>query len=165
MNNMILVIDKPKTEYEDDPEFKKIIDKLNPSMWGIDGDIETYCMKISLTTYKLIDNQFSFDFDRTIKNEGHLPYKTYLKEDEIKSLNFYDYGGEKIYRLLELHLDWYNVKSKDLLIVSTKLLSYISQNNLIENNELVLGDLEDLINLSSFCLSKGINFSFYDPNY
>lgn len=162
---MILVIDTSKIDYESDPSFNDFRDKLKPTMWGIDGDIETFCMKISLSTYRLIDNQFSFDFDRTIKNEGHLPYKNYLKEDEIKSLNYYDYGGEKIYRLLELHLDWYNVRSKDLLIVSTKLLSYISKNKLIENTELVINDLKDLIKLSSYCSSKGINFSFYDPNY
>lgn len=166
MNNnqkMILVINCPKSEYESDSKFNTIKNKLEPTMWGIDGDMETYCIRINMSTFKLLYNQFSFDFDRSDKKDGCLPYTSFLKEDEIRSMHFYDYGGEKIYRLGELEIDWSNTLSKDMLMVASKLLQYISKNQLIENSETVKKDLQSIIKISEFCVSRSIDFSIYDP--
>ncbi|UKN03447.1 hypothetical protein K6119_07965 [Paracrocinitomix mangrovi] len=162
---MVFVINSSKSNYENSPEFASISSYIKPTMWHADGDIETFCTEISYSTFKLLDNQFSFDFDRSAKQEGKVSYKEFLNENEIQSLSYFDYGGEKIYRLLLHDMDWYKVKSKDLKLICDKLQNYLASHQILHSTEVITEDLDKLSAIAEFCSSNNLNLSVFDPNF
>lgn len=93
MKNKI-IINAHKNQFEDLTNFKLIRDKLNPTEWM--GDLETFSLEITYqTTYKLLDNQFSHERAYENREDGYIPYTLYLDKEDIRTLNYFDYSGEK----------------------------------------------------------------------
>lgn len=164
-----LIVDSSKNNYESGLGFEKVKEILKPSTWGYPNEFETYHFKVSWATFKLLDNQFSFEADKiksnkAASNDGRISYKKYLTEQEIRSINFFDYSGEKIFRLLELEEDWDRVRSKDLRLVSNRLIKYLNKYELMNNREDVTAELGYLEMMGKFFSRRGIDFILFDPD-
>jgi hypothetical protein len=114
-----VIINADRKEYEKSRHFKKISNLVEPTIWG--EDLKTFEMQIHFyPTYNLLENQFSFKSDDFDSYNGKIPYQEYLSKRQIKSLSYYDYAGEKIYRLAiqdeSISTDWDSIDPKKLRI-------------------------------------------------
>ncbi|MCL5246926.1 hypothetical protein M4I21_13975 [Cellulophaga sp. 20_2_10] len=162
----LVIIDTEKAEYESKPEFKEVSSFLKPNEWG--DNVETYQMEIFYyPTYNLLNNQFSFGENISEKDDNKIPYEQYLSESEIKSLSFYDYAGDKLYRFAiqkEEMLDWDCINPENLLLITSNLLEYLKQNNLTDYHNETIEELEKLNKLSKFCKSINSEIILFNPD-
>lgn len=157
------IIERTKSEFEEDLNFKKLEVNLETSTWGMNSDIPTFTFQLSNTTFRLLDNEFSYHFSREDKSEGKVSYEKYLTKNEIQSLSFFDYSGEKIHRLFEQNFELLNVKSQDLKLVSHALLNYLNEHDFINPQANVKNELEFLFSLSSILEKYDINITVFNP--
>jgi len=161
-----VILNADKSEYESQQNFEKVSGLLEPTIWINDENTFEYEIHFE-PTYNLLLTQFSFDSTYVENRPNRISYKSYLTDDEIKSLSIFDYAGEKIYRLaLQDNSDreWDVTKPEQLHLVTTKLHDYLSQNQLIEYQDETLQELKDLIEISNFCNQCGIEVLFFDPD-
>jgi len=147
-----IIIDADKKDYESLDEFKKISNFLEEYEFN---DKQTFSMEIFwYPTYNLLNNEFSFENMISEQKNNKIPYQEYLTESQIKSLSYYDYGGEKIYRLAiqrQEILDWDCINPENLELITKELINYLDQNNLTEFHNETLDELRKLNELSLFC--------------
>ncbi len=172
-SNFILtvIIEGHRSQYENDPEFKNLITHLNPTKWM--DNMETYCFQINYQpTFELIRNQFSFDRERTLSGDYVIPYNFYLSSDKIKSLNYWEYEGEKIFGLEIIRQDkygytedWHSAKSQDLATITTGLIEYLSAHKLVLNHDIAFREIQILNLVSLFSLKFNYEIKFFTPDY
>ena len=161
-----VIIKGDSKNFEKDEDFKLISNFLTQINW-ID-DVPTYYLEIHQDpTFNLINNQFSFDLNRGMNGKYKVPYDSYLTNSQIRSLYYWEYEKEKIHSLLinDRHDDmWESCLSKDLFLITTDLLEYLSKNNLMEfHNETIL-ELQKLKGMSKFSMKFEYEILFFDPD-
>lgn len=153
-----VIIDGNPIDYENDNNFKKLHDFLTKIDWQ--NEQQAYGCSIHFyPTYNLISNQFSFENQNndSYSDNGTISYDKFLSEEEIKSLSYYDYAGEKLYRLAiqdRPSSDWEHIKPKNLCLITKRLIDYLNENNLTEFHNETLNELKKLYQISEFCLLK-----------
>ena len=93
-----VVIEGQREDYEKDPEFSSIEPFVKEFPW-VNDIISTFMEIHQEPTYEMIRNQFSFERRRYITGENKLNYDNFLSSEQIQSLSFWEYEGEKIYGL------------------------------------------------------------------
>ncbi len=110
-------------------------------------------------TYLLLKNQFSFQRNIEDDFEGCMPFSKFLNENEIKSLSYFDYSNEKIYRLSHLNsFEFEQMNPNDLFLISEKLIEYLKINPLISRNDEALNELKKINRLAKAFFDSGLNF-------
>jgi hypothetical protein len=106
-------------------------------------------------TYLLLSNSFSFDRNVEETTEGKIAYSKYLTSNEIKTLSYFDYSGEKIHRLIKFDGDDFEkIKPNDLQLVTSKLLIYLDENKLKYEHEKTIAELNILNKLANIFLNS-----------
>ena len=165
-----IIIDARKTEYENSDEFKEITHLFHPiSINKGDDEIETFATKIHFyPTYSIINNGFSFEDEQYNKTgELKVSYNSYLSDDEIKSLSYFDYSRTKIYRLHiqgvgAPYFDWERTDAKNLFLITTKLIDYLKENPLTDHNNDTIEELDKIKIISSFCMKRDYEVLFFE---
>lgn len=163
----LVVIDQDKIKYENNSEFEKVSSFLESNDWA--DNIKTFQMEIFYyPTYNLLNNQFSFRENISEKDDNKIPYEKYLSESQIKSLSFFEYGGDKLYRFAiqkKETLDWDCINPENLLLITSNLLEYLKQNNLSDYHNETIEELEKLNKLSEFCKSINSEIILFNPDW
>jgi len=166
-----ILIDDEIGKYELDVEYQTLLEdfpEITTYKYPVNKEtieIELHTSEIHFyPTYFLLDNGYCFeDSQYSESGEFKVPYDKFLNATEIKSLSFFDYSGEKIYRL---HIqensdyDWERTKANNLLLISTKLIEYLNSNPLTKYNEETLRELKFINSLSKICLKHGSEMLF-----
>jgi len=161
-----VVIEGQREDYKKDPEFSSIEPFVKEFPWV--NDINTTFLEIHQEpTYEMIRNQFSFKRRRDMTGENKLNYDSFLSSEQIQSLSFWEYEGEKIYGLaIYGRWDdmWDSAKSKDVATITKGLIEYLNQNPLISYHEETLDELEKLNQLANFAPKFDYEIKFFNPN-
>lgn len=161
-----VVIEGQLEEYKNDIDFKNIESFLKEMPWV--NDIKSTFFEIHQEpTYEMIRNQFSFDRRRDMAGENKLTYDSFLTKEQIQSLSFWEYEGEKIYGLaIYGRWDdmWDSATSKDVATVTKGLIEYLTKNPLISYQEETLDELEKLNQLANFASKFEYEIKFFNPN-
>lgn len=152
-----IIISAHKTQYEQDKDFQSIAHFVEPTVWG--EDMATYEFVIHFyPTYSLLDNNFSFKQNIADEGECKLPYQRYLYPWHIWSLSYFDYSGEKIYRLAiqdqSKRTDWDEIEAKNLVLLTGRLLKYLRKHPLTEYQAETLEELQKLNLVAKFCKKR-----------
>lgn len=161
-----VIIEGQHDEYKKDPDFKTIESFVKGISWVNDIN-STYYEIHQKPTYEMIRNQFSFERRRDMTGENKLKYDSFLTKDQIQTLSFWEYEGEKIYGLaIYGRWDdmWDSATAKDVLTVTKGLIEYLKVNPLISYQEETLGELEKLNQIANFASKFGYEIKFFNPN-
>lgn len=158
-----VIINANSDSYADNENFNSISQFMSKLEW-IDG-IDTYAFEIHFyPTYNLLDNNYSFENEyHSSTSNGKMPYEKYLTNEEIKSLSYFDYFGEKIYRLSiqdRPNYDWDYLRPTNLKLICVKLINYLKVNNLTNYNEETISELSKLVKVAEFCELKELEIIF-----
>ena len=113
-------------------------------------------------TYLLLSNSFSFERNVEETFEGKIAYSKYLTSNEIKTLSYFDYSGEKIHRLFEFDGgDFEKIKPSDLQLVTSRLLLYLEENKLKYEHEKTIVELQILNTLANTFINGESHFLIF----
>ena len=161
-----VVIEGQREDYEKDPEFSSIEPFVKEFPWV--NDINSTFMEIHQEpTYEMIRNQFSFERRRDMTGENKLNYDNFLSSEQIQSLSFWEYEGEKIYGLaIYGRWDdmWDSATSKDVATVTKALIDYLKQNHLISYHKETMDELQKLNKVADFASKFDYEIKFFNPN-
>ena len=161
-----VVIEGQFDEYKNDVDFNIIKSFVKEMPWV--NDINSTYMEIHQEpTYEMIRNQFSFENRRDMSGENKLAYDSFLSSEQIQSLSFWEYEGEKIYGLaIYGRWDdmWDSATSKDVATVTNALPEYLKQNPLISFHEETMDELGKLNQLANFASKFNYEIKFFNPN-
>lgn len=161
-----VIIEGQRDEFMKDPEFKLIESFVKEMEWV--NDINSTYMEIHQEpTFEMIRNQFSFERRRDMTGENKLTYDSFLSSEQIQSLSFWEYEGEKIFGLaIYGRWDdmWDSATSKDVATVSNGLIEYLNQNPLISFHEETVKELIQLNKLAEFASKFEFEIKFFNPN-
>ena len=161
-----VIIEGQLEKYNKDSDFKTIESFVKEMQWVNDIN-STYYEIHQEPTYEMIRNQFSFERRRDMKGESKLTYDSFLTKDQIQSLSFWEYEGEKIYGLaIYGRWDdmWDSATAIDVITVTKGLIDYLKKNPLISYQEETLDELEKLNQLAKFASKFDYEIKFFNPN-
>jgi len=161
-----VIIEGQREDYKSDSAFKQVKPFMKKMTWV--NDIETYSLEIhQVPTYEMIRNQFSFEQKRDMTGENKLTYDHYLSTDQIKSLSFWEYEGEKIYGLaIYGRWDdmWDSAKSEDVITITNGLIEYLNKHKLISYHDETIEELTNLNSIAKFASKFSYEIKFFNPN-
>jgi len=159
-------IDSNRNVYEKLSGFETISSFMTETIW-ID-DLPTHFFEIHQEpTFKLIHNQFSFESNRSHTDEGKLSIDKFLEPEKIRTLEFWEYEGEKIYSpVIYGRWDdmWESAKSKAVLTIVSGLLDYFQSNEISAYHEETMIELQKVKTIATFCLQLECELKFFNPN-
>lgn len=146
--------------------------KQNFKSYTIDANSQTYntyvCHISEDPTYKLISNEYRIPHDKywngVYAKQSPVPLDTFLTIEEIKMINYFEYGIEHIHCVIQQGKSDVGISvcsSKDLNFVTNKLISYFENNKILGLQTSAFGELKNLELLSDIALKYEWDIHFY----
>jgi hypothetical protein len=163
-NQIVVYIDANRDEYSTKPNFDSLRDIIQEDEWV--DDLKTFSFKIhSDPSFTLVNNQFCFETNRECIGDNCISFKKFLTDEQIQTLNYWEYEGEKIYssKIIDRwDVDWIISKSHDIWLVSKELIEYLNNNPLQEFHDETIEELSILNRVSEFCKDYEYEMIFVD---
>lgn len=121
-------------------------------------------------TYKSIANRYRIpdqnNHNERYKNEA-TPLTDFMSVEEIKTIDYFDYAGEHIHRLINQEKTWeagdFEVANpKDVIFVTKKYQDYLIQQFSLDSSDELLSELNGLIKIGEIAGKYGQELWFFD---
>lgn len=134
-------------------------------------NLKTFYTIISFEpTYKSITNRFripdQYNHNKRYKTEA-TPLSDFMKVEEIKTIDYFDYVGEHIHRIINQEKTWeagdFEVANpKDVILVTEKYKDYLIKQFSMSNLDSILSELNGLIKIAGIAERYGKELWFFD---